>query len=450
MTAAAIPAPGAERTAYPSAMAAWYTVIIMMLLYVCSYMDRKVLTMLVTLIQEDLSVSDFQMSLLLGPAFGIFYTILGIPAGWISDRYSRRGLIAIGAGLWGLATAASGLANTYWQLAFARLSIGVGEATLTPAAHSLIAEQFPPKRLSLALSVYMLGVTFGGGLALALSGVLIDFADEIIAAAGPMLQGFKPWQVVFFLVGAPTLVLAPLVFTVRDTRTKPKPETVIPRGEGKAFIRSRAKLLTPFFLAFGFTSIAVNALVGWIPAYMARNFTDLSMAEIGAGYGLTMFLATGTGQILWSIVVDRLYGRGVRDIHTRFHMYCWLLGAPAVVLAVMAGGPMLFLLLMGVFFLFTFAFQGYANAGLQLVTPPQFRGRMSAAFLAFTNLVGMLFGPTSVGLLTDNLFQDPKMVGWAMAIVVVVCAPLGMAMLWLASRQRRQLEAEMAAEAQAA
>lgn len=425
---------------YPSPMVAWYTVAIMMLLYVCSYMDRKVLTMLVPLIQSDMQVTDFQMSLLIGPAFGVLYTVLGVPAGWIADRFSRRGLIAVGATLWGMATAASGLAATYWQLAVARLSIGVGEASLTPAAHSLIAEQFPPKRLSLAISVYMLGVTFGGGLALALSGIIVDAADGV-ARTLPFLGGFKPWQVVFFLVAAPTIVLAPLVFTVRDGRTRRQAKAAIEPGAGKAFLRSHWRLLTPYFIGFGMTSIAVNALVGWIPAHMSRSYEGLTMTEIGVGYGLMMFLATGTGQIMWSMVVDRLFVGGRQDIHSRFHIYTWLVSIPAVVYAFMTASPTIFLLAIGVFFLFTFAFQGYANAGLQLVTPTQFRGRMSAAFLAWTNLIGMLFGPTTVGLLTDYVFRDPQKLGWSMGIVVIACAPLGMLSLWIAARERRALDA---------
>ncbi len=433
----------AERPAgsYPPPLVAWYTVVIMMLLYVCSYMDRKVLTMLVTLIQEDMHVTDFQMSLLLGPAFGLLYTLLGIPAGWLADRYSRRGLIAIGAGLWGLATAGSGLAATYWQLAIARLSIGVGEATLTPAAHSLIAEQFPPKRLSLALSVYMLGVTFGAGLALALSGIMVGAADSIKQAI-PFLSGFKPWQVVFFLVAAPTVVLAPLVYTVRDTRKSRQVKAGIEPDAGKAYLKSHWRLLVPYFLGFGMTSIAVNALAGWIPAHMSRAY-GLGMAEIGIGYGVMMFLATGSGQIMWSMVVDKLYVGGRSDIHARFHVFTWLISVPAVVYAFTTGSSLTFLLGMGVFFLFTFAFQGYANAGLQLVTPTQFRGRMSAAFLAYTNLIGMLFGPTTVGFLTDFVFKDPQKLGTAMCIVVVASAPLGMISLWIAARERRALEGRL-------
>jgi MFS family permease len=413
-------------------------VAIMMLLYVCSYMDRSVLTMLAPHIQKDMRLTDFELGLLLGPAFGLLYVVMGLPAGWIADRYSRRWLVAIGATLWGLATAASGLASSYLQLAAARLSIGVGEASLTPAAHSMIVEQFPPQRLSVAMSVYMLGVTIGGGLALALSGVMIDAAGGIMKAI-PLLAGFKPWQVVFLMVAAPTVVLAPLVFTVRDTRKGARPGAAVDPAAAKTFWRSHWRLLSAYFLGFGVTSIACNALLAWLPTYMGRRF-GISSAEIGIGYGTMTFLATGAGQLLWSEIVDRLYSRGRRDIHALFHMGAWLISAPAVLIAFSAHTPIGFLIAIGVFFLFTFAFQGYANAGLQLVTPPQFRGRMSATFLANTILLGMLFGPTSVGFLTDFVFKDPQKLGLALTLVVTACAPLGMIALWIAARERRALE----------
>lgn len=437
-------ATGAERIgasatpAYPRPTVAWYTVFVMLLLYICSYMDRQVLTMLVEPIKADLRISDFQLSLLMGPVFAVFYTTLGIPAGWISDRYNRRALIATGAALWAIATAGCGMAGTYAQMAVARLSVGIGEATLTPAAQSMIADQFPPKRLSLALSVYMLGVTFGSGLALGFSGLLIDWAGELGARFEPLIGQFRPWQIVFFIVASPTIILAPLVFTVRETRTRVRGGVPVEPGAAKAFVKGHYRLLTPYYIGFGMTSVAVYALSSWIPAYMSRTF-DMSMAQIGVGFGLMMFIATGVGQILWSIVVDWLYDRGVRDAHLRFHMLTWIISAPAVALAFMVDQPLFFLVLLGVFYLFTYPFQGYSIAGLQLVTPPQFRGRMSAAYLTYLNLVGLAAGPTAVGAITDFVFHDTTKVGWAMAIVVLVSAPIGAFFLWIAARQKRAM-----------
>jgi MFS family permease len=234
-------------------------------------------------------------------------------------------------------------------------------------------------------------------------------------------------------------VLAPLVFTVRDTRTRAKASAIEP-GAAKAFLKSHARMLVPYYAGFGMTAVAVYALSSWVPAYMARSF-DLTMAEVGLGFGLTMFLATGTGQILWSMVVDRLYARGVADAHLRFHMFTWLVSLPAVIAAMLVDSPLAFLILLGVFYLFTFPFQGYSIAGLQLVTPAQFRGRQSAAYLTYLNLAGLALGPTLVGALTDFVFRDPQKLGWAMALVVAVSAPLGMLLLWIAAREKRALAA---------
>ncbi|MDB5430062.1 MAG: hypothetical protein JWP35_1178 [Caulobacter sp.] len=443
------PAQAVPAIAYPPARVAWFTVVVLMALYICSYMDRQVLTMMVGPIKADLHISDFDISLLIGPVFAIFYTTLGIPAGWISDRYSRKGLIFVGSVLWAIATACSGLAGTFPQLAMARLSVGVGEATLTPAAQSMIADQFPPKRLSLAMSVYMLGVTFGTGLALGFSGLLIDTAGRLATQLAPIIGHFRPWQVVFLLVALPTVVVAPCVFLITETRSKKQARAGAAMGGGRAFIASHWKLLAPYYAGFGMTSIAVYALTSFTPTYMSRHF-GLPMAQVGAGYGLTMFLATGVGQVLWSLVVDRLYARGVRDAHVRFHMLAWAISLPAVIAAFFVGSPVAFLALMGLFYLFTYAFQGYSIAGLQLVTPAHFRGRMSSLYFTYLNLVGLAVGPTAVGALTDFVFHDPQKIGVAMAIVVAACAPVGVGLLWIAARVKRRMLDEADARAAAA
>ncbi len=161
---------------YPSSLSAWITVTILMVAYVLSFIDRQILNLLVGPIRRDLAISDTEMSLLMGLSFALFYTICGIPLGRLADSKSRRGLIAIGIIFWSAATAACGMAKQYWQFLFCRIGVGVGEAALSPAAYSLIADSFPPSRRATAMAVYGMGVYLGSGIAFLLGGLVIKFA----------------------------------------------------------------------------------------------------------------------------------------------------------------------------------------------------------------------------------------------------------------------------------
>ena len=149
----------------PSMAYPWMVVAILMVAYVFSFVDRQILNLLVGPIRRDLGISDTEMSLLMGFSFAIFYTILGIPLGRLADSRSRRGLIAAGVVVWSVMTALCGLARTYWQLFLFRVGVGVGEATLSPAAYSMIADYFPPERRATAMSVYAMGIYLGSGIA---------------------------------------------------------------------------------------------------------------------------------------------------------------------------------------------------------------------------------------------------------------------------------------------
>ena len=150
-----------RRPIYP-----WYVVVVLMVAQVVSFIDRQVITLLVQPIRSDLQISDTEMSLLMGFAFALFYVTMGVPIARLADRYSRRKLISAGIFLWSIATAACGLAKSFGQLFLTRIAVGVGEASLTPAAYSMIADYFPKEKLGRAIGVYAIGVDLGGGVSL--------------------------------------------------------------------------------------------------------------------------------------------------------------------------------------------------------------------------------------------------------------------------------------------
>ena len=202
--------------AYPSSGYAWYVVGVLTLAYIFSFIDRQVLSLMVGPIQKDLGIDDFQMSLLMGPSFAVFYTLFGIPLGRLADTRSRRVIISLGIAVWSIMTAGCGLTKTFWQLAVMRMGVGVGEASLSPSAYSLISDYFRPQRRSTAMSVYSMGIYIGSGMAFLLGGFIMKLAAGTDSTPLPWIGGVHSWQLVFLAVGLPGLLVSLLLLTVRE------------------------------------------------------------------------------------------------------------------------------------------------------------------------------------------------------------------------------------------
>ncbi len=164
---------GKPEPPYPPAAYSWYVVGVLMVVYVFSFMDRQILGLLVGPIKRDLDISDTQFSYLMGLSFAVFYTFFGIPIGRLADSISRRGLIASGLFFWSLMTAGCGLAGRYSHFLLLRMGVGVGEASLSPAAYSMISDSFPRHRLATAISVYSMGIYLGTGLSYLIGGLVV-------------------------------------------------------------------------------------------------------------------------------------------------------------------------------------------------------------------------------------------------------------------------------------
>src|SRR3984885_4705783 len=195
---------------------AWYVVIVLTALYMLSFVDRTILSLLVGSIKRDLGISDTRIGLLQGLSFALFYTIMGLPLGRLADTRSRRNLIAAGVVVWSLFTSACSIAKSFWSLFFTRIGVGVGEAGLSPAAYSLISDYFPPDRLGVAISVYYMGVFLGSSLALLVGGLVVDTMARIHTVTLPLIGTIASWRVTFLVVGAPGILGALLVYTIKE------------------------------------------------------------------------------------------------------------------------------------------------------------------------------------------------------------------------------------------
>ena len=415
-----------------------------MLLYSLALLDRQVLTLMVGPIKQDLRISDFQVGVLQGLVFALFYGVAGIPIGWLADRWPRRPVIWAGVTVWGLAASACGLATSFAGLVIARLGVGAGEAALAPAANSMLADLFPARRLSLAISVLSVGSNIGNGLAIGLGGAVVSFAQHGGALHLPWLGELRPWQFVFLVTGAPGLVLATLIFTVREPERRMRVESEGPPDFRRtwAFMARNRAFFTSHFLGYGLYSIAAWAFLSWLPTYMVRSF-GWPIQRVSIPLALIVAIGGGLGPLLTGALVDRLFSRGRTDAHLRvFAVIALAMGLTGAV-AFQLHDPLVFLLLaLPIVCVMTLA--PVATACLQIVSPNQMRGQINAVFLLIMNGIGIAVGPPLVGALTDFVLRDEARLGDAISIVFLAITPLSALALWLGGQPLRACVARAA------
>ncbi|PZQ63439.1 MAG: MFS transporter [Phenylobacterium zucineum] len=410
---------------------AWRALPVLIVLYALSLLDRQVLTLMVGPIKRDLGLGDFQIGLLQGLVFSVFYSAAALPIGWLVDRFARRPIIWLGVTAWGLAAAACGLAQSYVQLLLARLGVGVGEAALSPAAYSMLADLFRPARLALALSVLMIGSSLGNGAAIGLGGLVVSFAERPEGVSLPLLGHLASWQFVFIVTGLPGLVLGALIFLIREParRGRMTAAGTVSIGETLAFMRARRAFFTAHFLGFGLLSIVGWGFTSWLPTYMTRAF-GWSIGQLSIPLALIIGLGGTFGTLASGALVDRLFGACRSDAHMRVYAVIAVGMTVCGVAAFQARDPWLFLLLATpVASVMTLA--ATAGAALQIVSPNEMRGQVGALFLLVMNGIGMGLGPTLVGALTDFVFRDETRLGLSMTLLFATLGPLAALALWL-------------------
>ena len=436
--------------AWPSATAGWYAVVILLVAYAFGYIDRTIMTILVEPIEKDLHVNDTAIGLLHGFAFVIFYVTLGVPIGWLSDRVNRKGLICASIGLWSVMSAACGLTRSFGGLFAARVGVGVGEAGLSPATYSLIADYFPPERRAAPLGVYQVGIYLGSGLALLAGGLVAAMVAHSPTVHLPVLGEIRSWQAVFFITGAPGVLVAALAATVREPiRRAGVVDTAPPKrrwAAAFAHIRACGPIYPLHFIGFACLGTPFNVALLWARPYFSRVFGVSPSTGAYALAALLLVFAT-TGIVTGSLSADRMQRRGRIDATIRIGVFAAIALIPFVIaFPFMPNLPTAMADLAAVLFFGAFAI-GAAPAALQLVTPNRMRGVVSALYLLVVNLTGLASGPVLTGFFTDYVFKDPKAVGFSIAVVSTLAALGALASLWaLVGPFRRAAEAYGAAE----
>lgn len=425
----------------PSRRLAWTSVSILLIVAILSYVDRQIIALMVGPIKDSLGVSDFQIGLLQGLAFGLFYALFGLPMGWLVDRYSRRTIIYLGMTCWSVAAAACGLANSFWHLLLARFGVGIGEASLSPAAYSMIADLFPPRRLALALGVFATGSSIGGALAYIAGGALIAELERIGPFPLPLIGVLEPWQMVFLITGLPGIFFAFLMFAIPEpARTMRAAEKGIDAPGFALFLRANWRYFSCHFIGFGLVAILAYGSAAWVPAMLMRRY-GMGVAEVGLTLGAIHAFSGIPGFIFGGWFVDRWYARGRKDAHLRYFVYACLISAGLAIFAFHFAVSLWAMLSAYIVMHFLQPFTGPAVAHLQMATPNEYRGRMSALFVAVFNLMGMCLGPPSVAFLTDFVFEDPMRVNSSLALMYVTVALVAALIFWLGLGPARRIVA---------
>ena len=419
-----------NRTAIPARVSR-YALIMLTIAYAFNFIDRQILVILQEPIKAEMGLADWQLGLLSGFSFALVYITAGIPIAYWADRGNRRNIIALAVTVWSGMTALSGFAQSYLQLLFARVGVGIGEAGGSPPAHAMISDYYAPEERATALSIYSTGVHIG---------VLIGFI------AGGLLAQMLGWRAAFMAVGIPGVIFAFVFFlTVRE------PERG--RWESDQQASYKPTLGETFRVLMGYRSfwyLAAGAGLTAFAGYGNGNFTPsflirshgLAVAEVGA----LLAIFGGGGGILGTLLGGYLADRfGVSDKR----WYLWvptLAGLAAFPLAL----PYLLLddttVVIGLLFVVTILINTYLGPCLAIshsLVPPAMRALTSAILFFVLNLIGLGMGPLTAGLLSDYFTSLYGTDGLRYAMIAVAAiASIGVLMFWLAARSLpRDLEA---------
>jgi MFS family permease len=448
MADTATPAPPASPLIAPVSTAyRRYALWVLLIIYTLNFLDRQVVNILAEPIKQELGLADWQLGMMTGLAFAIFYTVLGIPIARMAERKNRPVIIGVSVAAWSFFTVLCGFAQNFWQLILARIGVGVGEAGCTPPAHSLITDYVPREKRASAIAFYSIGTPLGTLVGMAMGGVIAD-------AYG--------WRVAFMVAGAPGVLFALIAaLTLVEPRKQLAADLAARAAQPISFGAALAVLMakkTFWLVAF---AAAIKAFIGYGQApftasFFFRNHTA-ELAQLAgmfglksAGFlGLALGLMGGTagviGAWLGGVIADRYGAKDIRA-YVVVPAFASLLAIPFYITAINLPQAMPAMMLLVVPVLLGTLWYGPVYATAQSIVDPSMRATASALLLFIINLVGLGLGPVAVGVMSD-LFAGPLGLGSAEGVrwALMVSAALGVVSFWLFWRARHTIAGDMVA-----
>jgi len=434
---------GAEKQLDHSIGYAWFITVVLMLCYTFSMLDREIISLLVEPIKAAFNITDFEMGLLMGPAFSLFYTVMGIPLGWAADRYNRKNLVAAGITIWSLMTALCGLAGTFMQLFITRIGVGVGEASLTPSASSLLADLFPKDKLPLATSVYSLGVFIGSSLAMIGGGILLSQIKDV-TVTWPIVGTLDYWQLTFVIVGVPGLLIAFLVYQIIEPHRKDLALDEAGNVEKVSLLKAmeylwqNKKLFLNFFLG-GSIIATIGYHSAWYPSLFIRTW-GWSELEAATATGLPSLIGGVTGLVVAGIIMGKMIKKGRQDAALLIAFVAALgIGIPAVAMPLMPSGILAAIVMIAAkLFVGIPLISGIAM--IRMSVPNQMRGQFTALYFVFIGIVATGLGPVIPGFFTTFLFnENTDMIRYSLAISAGIVVPIGSTMIWFGWQEYKKV-----------
>jgi predicted MFS family arabinose efflux permease len=413
----------------------WYVVALLGTLYFVAFADRLALSLLIQPIERDLRISDSAVGLLFGLSFAATLAVISIPLGRLADSRNRRNLIAVSVAVWSLMTALSGLARNFGALLVCRIGVAVGEAGLSPAALSMIADLFPTSQRGLPVGVYLTaGIAGATG-----SFVVLGAVVHAVTSAAPIhLPGFgdlAPWRTTLILIGLPTTALAILLrLSVREPAREPRHRPG-PISEVVGFFRANAREHLGFFAAGALMALLSISATAWYPTFLIRE-RGLTAPQVGYLFGAVSIVAGISGSLLVPAAANAVAARRSGGLRLAA-LVAVAIGAPCFALGASVHQLSASLALMGVA---QFCFIGGINIptlAIQQTAPSQLRAQMTAVYFLAVNLGGLGTGPMLTAQLAKLVFGGARGLGPALESLAIVAGPVALVALLSLPRASR-------------
>lgn len=407
-------------------IAAWLVLALLMLASIVSFVDRQVVAIVVEPMKADLGISDSQIGWLYG-VFAVFYAIAAWPIALMADSKSRKHIIAAGIFFWSVMTIACGLSRNFWQIFLARIGVGVGEASLSPATVSMVGDLFPRGQIPMAMSVFQTAAVMGSGLAFLIGGVVLGVVEQADPLVIPGFGQLSPWQQTFVYVGTPGLLLAFLFLFLKEPkrRVPASSESTLPIL--KEFYRVNRRLVVCHHLGFVAFALLGFAFVFWSVSYFVRVH-GMPAAQASQIFGW-IFLITGPiGPVAAAFLARYLNQRGHKDGNIVAGMIAGCLAVPCIIaIQFMPSATWAFVAYIPAMILVNAPF-GLANGSLPVIAPSAIHAQVAAIYL-FVGALGNLLGPPIAGYFNEVVFPQVDGVRYSIIVVSLIFGCIGGAFL---------------------
>ena len=406
----------------------WYVAFVLLIGFTFSFIDRQVLNLLVVPIQNDLNITDTQISALQGLAFVLTYVGLCIPIGRLIDKSHRVTVMIIGLLIWSIATIACGFSKNYVSMFIARMGIGAGESTVHPGSISILGDYFDSNKIASPMSIYLLGPYLGAGIAMIFGAQVLDWTsqmDNVIIF--PLIGEIAPWQLTFIAVGLPGILIAGLFLTIREPQRKiQESESIEVPSFSKViqYIKNNWEVYGAIIIGNSCLIILLYGLQSWVPTMLLRVY-EWDLVQSGRVYGSIAMLAGSAGVLSGPFVLRYMSKINVNAPHFKLAIIGITMATFSLVLLPFQSNVNIALVFvtMASFFV-TLPLAGTSSA-MVIVSPNRIRGVITGIYVVVTSVFGLVLGPFLVASSTDFIFQDTNAVAKSLALVSVLVSPVG-------------------------